>query len=95
MTRAMKTNIAMASTPIDVWNLESFDAALVAALNEHRELLLDYEVTSKKNFIEQRSADGWVQLRITRMPTTAITSWKKSSRPPCFNGQSVHGTTPD
>lgn len=53
----------MTSTPIDVWNLETFDKALLAQLNAHRDLLRDYELTDKKNFLEQQAAKGWVPLK--------------------------------
>lgn len=53
----------MPSTLIDVWNLETFDEALLAALNARRDLLLNYELTSRKNFLEQQAAKGWVPLK--------------------------------
>jgi hypothetical protein len=49
--------------PIDVWNLETFDEVLLAALNAQRDLLRDYELTSKRNFLEQKAANGWVPLK--------------------------------
>jgi hypothetical protein len=53
----------MTSTPIDVWNIETFDEALLAELNGRRDLLRDYELTSKSNFREQQAARGWVPLK--------------------------------
>jgi hypothetical protein len=53
----------MTSTPIDVWNLETFDEALLAELNARRDLLRDYEFTSKRNFLEQQAAKEWVPLK--------------------------------
>jgi hypothetical protein len=52
----------MTSSPIDVWNLETFDKALLAELNAWRDLLRNYELTSKRNFLEQRTTKGWVPL---------------------------------
>jgi hypothetical protein len=49
--------------PIDIWNLETFDEVLLAELNSRRDLLRDYELTSKNNFREQRAAKGWVPLK--------------------------------
>jgi hypothetical protein len=49
--------------PIDVWNLETFDEALLAELNARHDLLRDYELTSKRNFLEQQAAKGWVPLK--------------------------------
>jgi hypothetical protein len=48
--------------PIDVWNVATFDEALLAELNARRDLLRDYELTSKRNFLEQQAAKGWVRL---------------------------------
>ena len=53
----------MTSTAIDVWNLETFDKALLAELNAWRDLLRNYELTSKRNFLEQQNAKGWVPLK--------------------------------
>jgi hypothetical protein len=53
----------MTSTPIDVWNLETFDEALLAELNARRDSLRDYELTSKRNFLEQQAAKGRVPLK--------------------------------
>jgi hypothetical protein len=51
------------STPIDVWNLETFDEALLAKLNARRELLCDYELTNRKNFLAQQESTGLVPLK--------------------------------
>ena len=53
----------MTSTPIDVWNLETFDEALLAELNARRDLLRNYELTSKRNFLDQQTAKEWVPLK--------------------------------
>ena len=50
----------MNSTPIDVWNLDTFDAALLTGLNSERDLLRNYALTEKKQFLEREAADGWV-----------------------------------
>jgi hypothetical protein len=36
----------MNSTTIDVWNLDTFDEALLAKLNSERDLLRDYVLTA-------------------------------------------------
>lgn len=54
---------SMTSPPIDVWNLETFDRALLAELNPWHDLLHNYELTSKRNFLEQQNAKGWVPLK--------------------------------
>lgn len=53
----------MTSTPIDVWNLETFDASLLIKLNAQRDLLCDYELAEKKNFLEKKAANGWVPIK--------------------------------
>ncbi|MFS8145727.1 hypothetical protein [Rhizobium sp. BR 249] len=54
----------MTSTPpIDVWNLETFDKDLLAFLNADRDVLRNYELTSRKNYEEQQAAEGWVPLK--------------------------------
>ena len=50
----------MTSTPIDVWNLDTFDEDLLAELNSERDLLRDYALTDKRQFLEREAADGWV-----------------------------------
>jgi uncharacterized protein YdiU (UPF0061 family) len=50
----------MNSTPIDVWNLETFDDALLAMLNSKRHLPRDYALTDKRQFLERESADKWM-----------------------------------
>jgi hypothetical protein len=50
----------MNSTPIDVWNLDTFDNALLAELNSERHLLRNYALTDKGQFLEREAADGWV-----------------------------------
>jgi hypothetical protein len=53
----------MTPTPIDVWNLETFDGTLLAELNARRDLLRNYELTRKRNFLEQQAAERWVPLK--------------------------------
>lgn len=50
----------MNSTPIDVWNLATFDDALLAELNSERDLLRDYALTETRQFLEREAAEGWV-----------------------------------
>jgi len=50
----------MNSTPIDVWNLETFDKALLAELTAERDLLRDYALTGKRQFLEREAVNGWV-----------------------------------
>jgi hypothetical protein len=50
----------MNSTPIDVWDLNTFDKALLAELNAERDLLRDYTLTDSRQFLEREAADGWV-----------------------------------
>ncbi len=50
----------MNSVPIDVWDLATFDNALLAELNAERDLLRDYDLTDKRQFREPEAADGWV-----------------------------------
>lgn len=49
--------------PIDVWNLDTFDEDLLALLSENRDVLRDYELTSRKNYDEQQAAAGWAPLK--------------------------------
>jgi hypothetical protein len=46
--------------PIDVWNTETFDDDLLAELNSERDLLRDYALTEKRQFLERGAATGWV-----------------------------------
>jgi hypothetical protein len=50
----------MSLTPIDVWNLETFDAGLLAELNAEGALLRDYALTDRQQFLEREAAEGWV-----------------------------------
>ena len=50
----------MDTMPIDVWNTETFDDALLAELNSERDLLRDYALTDKRQFLERQAATGWV-----------------------------------
>lgn len=47
-------------TLIDVWNIDTFDAALLDELNSKRDLLRDYVLTDKRQFIERETADKWM-----------------------------------
>lgn len=49
--------------PIDVWNLDTFDGEFLAILNANRDVLCNYELTSRKNYEEQQAAEGWVPLK--------------------------------
>ncbi|UHS59974.1 hypothetical protein [Agrobacterium vaccinii] len=51
------------TTPIDVWNLATFDKDLLALLQAKGNVLRDYELTSRKNHEEQQAADRWVPLK--------------------------------
>ncbi|CAN7350637.1 hypothetical protein [Rhizobium sp. LjRoot258] len=53
----------MTSGLIDVWNLGTFDGALMRELEAKRDLLCNYERTGKKNYREQQAAKGWVPLK--------------------------------
>lgn len=50
----------MDTMPIDVWNTETFDDALMAELNSERDLLRDCALTDKRQFLERQAATGWV-----------------------------------
>lgn len=45
---------------IDVWNLDTFDEALMATLNSERNLLRDYALTDKRQFLEREAAERWM-----------------------------------
>lgn len=45
--------------PIDVWNRETFDDALLDTLNSERDLLRDYALTDRRQFLERQAAAGW------------------------------------
>jgi hypothetical protein len=49
--------------PIDVWNLATFDNELLALLQSHGDVLVEYELTDRKNYQEQQVADQWVPLK--------------------------------
>lgn len=46
--------------PVDVWNTETFDDALLAELNSERDLLRNYALTDKRQFLEREAAKRWV-----------------------------------
>ena len=50
----------MDTMPIDVWNTETFDDDLLGELNSERDLLRDYALTDKRQFLEREAATGWV-----------------------------------
>jgi len=43
--------------PIDVWNIATFDDALVLVLREHGDLVRDYLTTSRRQWIERELSD--------------------------------------
>jgi hypothetical protein len=43
--------------PIDVWNLGTFDAALIGGLRNQRQLLVDYFRTDRANYLEREASD--------------------------------------
>ncbi|MEQ1689495.1 MAG: hypothetical protein ABL874_13065 [Sphingopyxis sp.] len=43
--------------PIDVWNLDTFDGPLIAALLSQRQLLLDYFRTDRANYLAREASD--------------------------------------
>jgi hypothetical protein len=47
----------MTTAPIDVWNLDTFDDALLAKLNERCDLLRNFELTRKGNLLYQQNAN--------------------------------------
>ena len=47
------------TAPIDVWNTETFDAALLAELNSERDLLRDYALTDRRQFLEREAVSDW------------------------------------
>lgn len=51
------------TTPIDVWNLTTFDEELLALLQAHAEVLRNYELTNRENYEDQQATDGWVPLK--------------------------------
>jgi hypothetical protein len=53
----MVYNCRMLETPIDVWNLETFDDVLLGELHEHECLIRDYMDTETRNFIERQASD--------------------------------------
>jgi hypothetical protein len=46
--------------PIDVWDLATFDEALLTELDSERDLLRDYALTETRQFLEREAAGGWV-----------------------------------
>ena len=47
----------MTGSIIDLWDLSTFDAALLARLGEQRALLIDYYRTSRTNFLAREASD--------------------------------------
>jgi len=45
---------------MDVWNVATFDVALLAELNSEQDLLRDYALTETRQFLEREAATGWV-----------------------------------
>ncbi|MCA1869386.1 hypothetical protein HW571_27600 [Agrobacterium genomosp. 3] len=50
-------------TPVDVWDLASFDEDLLALLQPYGEMLLNYELADRRNYEERQLADQWVPLK--------------------------------
>lgn len=48
---------------IDVWNIKTFDEALLANLYANSDVIRHYMVTSKKNLLEYVTADRWEPLQ--------------------------------
>jgi hypothetical protein len=48
------------SKPINLWHLDTFDGALFAELNSESDLLRDYALTDKRQFLEREAADSWM-----------------------------------
>src|SRR5260370_3687710 len=47
----------MTESLIDVWNVETFDKDLLAALSANAELIRNYMVTDRKNFLERQASN--------------------------------------
>lgn len=47
----------MIKTPIDVWNIETFDVTLLVQLHSEAKLVCRYFVTERKNFLEREASD--------------------------------------
>ena len=45
------------TTLIDVWNLDTFDAALMGELRDQQQLLIDYFATDRTNYLEREASD--------------------------------------
>jgi hypothetical protein len=80
----------MLETPIDVWNVETFDDVLLGELREHEFLIRDYMDTETRNFVERQAWDHrsppptnphfdeyrWLEKHITDyMGTRSIRAW--------------------
>lgn len=51
------------SEKIDVWNIKTFDDALLAKLYAKSDVVRHYMITEKRNFLEYTTADRWRPLR--------------------------------
>lgn len=83
----------MSTTPIDVWDIETFDAGLIAILAAQRQLLIDYHTTDRANYLAREESDhrgpypsnphagdylGFVESLSTTLADRAIRAWHYS-----------------
>lgn len=47
----------MNETPIDVWNIETFDAGLISLFETTRQLIMNYHATDRANFLAREASD--------------------------------------
>lgn len=80
----------MTGSIIDLWDLSTFDAALLARLGEQRALLIDYYRTSRTNFLAREASDRRGHPLRIRMPAT-IWRLSKTSRPTWPSAPFAHG----
>ena len=45
------------TAPIDVWNLDTFDAALIDVLHSQKQVFVDYFATDRANYLEREASD--------------------------------------
>lgn len=50
----------MTSKLIDVWDVETFDHALMAELEAMKDLFCNYEQTEKMNYREHQASKEWI-----------------------------------
>lgn len=81
------------SRPIDVWNVDTFDAPLIAVLRSQQQLLVDYFKTDRANYLEREASDrrgpppsnpyagayhGFAEGLVPMMERRTIRSWHHS-----------------